>query len=132
MSTVRVSPFLHLALLVDAAISGATALLMTFAAGPLAQLTRLPEALLLWVGLALLPYVAIVAWMGRRETLPRAGVWAVIACNAVYAIDCVWLLASGNVAPNWIGQAFVVVQAVAVGVFAELQFTALRRAVVPA
>ncbi|MBX7201341.1 MAG: hypothetical protein K1X51_18390 [Rhodospirillaceae bacterium] len=128
MSTAPVTPFLRLALSLDAAVSGVTALLMAAGATLLAGWTHLPEALLSWVGLGLLPYVAIVAWMATRATLPRAAVWVVIACNALYAADCVWMLVSGFGSPNTLGQAFVAVQAVAVAVFAELQWMALRRA----
>lgn len=132
MSTVRVTPFLRLALGLDAAVSGATAVLMAAGASFLSAWTRLPESLLTWVGLGLLPYVLVVAWMATRPTLPRLGVWAVIACNAIYTLDCVGLLLSGHGTPNLLGQAFIVVQAVAVAVFAELQFTALRRVAAPA
>lgn len=58
--------------------------------------------------------------------------WAGIACNVLWAIACVLLLISGIVAPNSLGVAFVIVQTVAVLVFAELQLTALRRIVVTA
>jgi hypothetical protein len=132
MSTVRVTPFLRFALGIDAAISAATALLMIAGTSLLAAWTRLPEPLLTWVGAGLLPYVVVVGWMTTRASLPRAGVWAVIACNLVYAIDCVWLLASGYGSPNTLGQAFVIVQAVAVVAFAELQWMAIRRIGAPA
>lgn len=127
MTTVSVTPFLRFALLVDAAVSGAMALLLIAAAGPLAGLLHLPEALLSAVGLVLAPYVIVVGWLGTRTTLPRAAVWAVIACNVLWAVDSAWLLFSGMVSPNTLGVAFVIVQAVAVLVFAELQFSALRR-----
>jgi hypothetical protein len=54
-------------------------------------------------------------------------VWTVIAVNAIWAVDSMALLASGWMAPNHFGQALIVMQAVAVGVFAELQFIGLRR-----
>ncbi len=127
MSRVAVSPFLRFSLLIDAAISGVMGLLLLLAAGPLAALLRLPEALLFGVGMFFVPYVLVVAWMGMRAVLPRGAVWAVIACNVVWAIDCAWLLMGGMVSPNNLGTGFVIVQAVAVLIFAELQFTALRR-----
>jgi hypothetical protein len=37
------------------------------------------------------------------------------------------LLASGWLSPNLLGQIFIVMQAIAVGVFAELQFIGLRK-----
>jgi len=127
MTRTPVTPFLRFALLVDAGVSGATAVLLVVAAVPLAALLHLPEALLFNVGLVLVPYVVVVGWLGSRHDLARTAVWAVIACNVVWAIDSCWLLVSGLVAPNAFGVSFVIVQAVAVLVFAELQFTALRR-----
>ena len=127
MARVAVSPLLRFSLLIDAAISGLMGLLLLLGAGPLAALLRLPEALLFGVGVFFVPYVLVVAWMGLRSALPRGAVWAVIACNVLWAIDCAWLLMSGMVSPNNLGTGFVIVQAVAVLVFAELQFTALRR-----
>jgi hypothetical protein len=127
MSRVTVSSFLRFSLLLDAAVSGLMGLLLLIASGPLATLLRLPETLLFGAGVFFVPYVAVVAWMGLRTTLLRGAVWAVIACNVLWALDCGWLLMSGMVTPNSLGVAFVIVQAVAVLVFAELQFTALRR-----
>lgn len=127
MSTLQVTPLLRFALGIDVAISAVTALAMAAGAPLLTAWTRLPEPLLFWVGLGLIPYVIVVAWMTTRTTLPRAGVWAVIACNAIYAIDCVWFLVSGYGSPNGLGEAFVIVQAVAVALFAELQWVAMRR-----
>lgn len=127
MTRIPVTPFLRFALLVDAGVSGAMALLLVLAAAPLSILLHLPEPLLFNVGLVLVPYVVVVGWLGLRQDLARTAVWAVIACNVLWAVDSCWLLASGLVAPNALGTAFVIVQAVAVLVFAELQFTALRR-----
>lgn len=59
--------------------------------------------------------------------MPKLAVWAVIAINAVWAIDSIALLFTGWVSPNLLGQAFVVVQAVSVAVIAELQYLGLKR-----
>ncbi len=59
--TLKLTPFLRLALLGDAAASGATGLLLATAAGPLAPLLGLPEPLLRSAGLVLLPYAAAIA-----------------------------------------------------------------------
>jgi len=132
MSTVRVSPLLRFGLLIDAGISGAVGALMLAATGMLYNITALPEPLLRYVGLVFIPYVLLVGWFGLRESLPRGAVWAVIACNVAWAIASVFLLTSGGIAPSTLGVAFVIVQAVAVVVFAELQFMGLRRSAVPA
>lgn len=128
MNSTRVTPFLRFALLADAAASGATGLLMAGATPTLAALTGLPPALLSWAGLALLPWALVVAWLGTRASLPRAAVWTVIAVNLLWVIDSLWVLFGAGLAPSGPGYAFVIGQAVAVAVFAELQFTALKRA----
>ena len=105
---------------------------MLAAAGLLHNITALPEPLLRYVGLLFIPYVLLVGWLGSREVLPRGVVLAVIACNLAWAIGSIWLLSSGSIAPSTFGVVFVIVQAVAVVVFAEMQFMGLRRSAVPA
>lgn len=127
MSTSRPSTLLRIALFADAAASGATGLLMAFAAGPLADLLALPEALLRYAGLALLPFAALVAGLALRETLARPAVWAVIVCNALWAVDCVALAFGGWVEPSGLGLAFILMQALVVAGLAEAQYVGLRR-----
>jgi len=117
--------FLRTVLLTDALVSGATGLLMALAAGVLEPILQVPATLLRGAGLALLPYAAFVAMLARRDILPRAGVWAVVACNVLWAIDCVALLLTGWIDPTLPGVAFVLIQAVVVAAFAELQVVGL-------
>ena len=119
---------LRFALLIDAAASGATGLLLIAGAGLLTSWLALPVDLMRAAGLILVPYVAFVAYVGTRPEISRTAVWTVIAANAVWVVASAGLLVSGLVAPTALGYAFVIAQAVAVGVFAELQFIALRRA----
>jgi hypothetical protein len=51
----------------------------------------------------------------------------VIAGNAAWTLGSIALLFSGTVTPNLLGEAFVAVQAIAVGAFAELQYIGLRK-----
>jgi hypothetical protein len=127
MMTIHPAPFLRQALLADAVTSAACALLLLVAAGPLERILGLPPALMRGAGLVLLPYVAILAAMALRDSLPRAAVWAVIAANALWAIESALLLVSGWVEPTRAGVAFVIAQAVVVAMYAELQFMGLRR-----
>jgi hypothetical protein len=127
MKTIHPAPFLRQALLADAVTSAACALLVLVAAGPLERILGLPSALLRGAGLVLLPYVAILAAMALRESLPRVAVWAVIAANALWAIESALLLVSGWVEPTRAGIAFVIAQAVVVAMYAELQLMGLRR-----
>jgi hypothetical protein len=121
------SLLLRRAIQIDAAVSGAMALLLTFAVAMLAPLLHLPEALLLESGLFLIAYVALVGWLGTRATMPKLLVLVIIIGNALWTLGSIGLLFSGAVTPNLLGQIFVAAQAIAVGVFAELQYIGLRR-----
>jgi hypothetical protein len=121
------SLFLRRAILGDAIFSGASALLLTFGAGALAPLLNLPEALLRETGLFLVAYAALVGWLGTRPSMPKPLVWIVIAGNTAWTAASIALLFCGAVTPNLLGAAAVAMQALAVGVFAELQYVGLRR-----
>jgi hypothetical protein len=120
-------PLLRWALLIDAAASAATGLLLTLGGGPLRDLLGLPEPLMHYAGLSLLPFAALVAFAATRREVPRALVWAVIACNGLWAIDSLAIVALKFVTPTWLGAAFVVVQALAVGGLGLLQYAGLAR-----
>lgn len=126
-SIIRPSTLLRRALQADALVSGAMALLLSFGSGVLARLLALPQPLLLETGLFLIGYAALVGWLSTRRALPKALVLIVIAGNALWTLGSVALLLSGMVAPNALGVAFVLMQATAVGIFAELQFIGLKR-----
>ena len=126
--TLKVTPFLRLALLGDAAATGATGLLLATAAGPLAPLLGLPEPLLRSAGLVLLPYAAAIAWAGARAAPPRWAVRTAVALNLLWTADSVLLLIWGPASPTGLGVAFVLAQALIVLGFAVAQWTALRRA----
>lgn len=119
--------FLRRALQADAAVSAACGLLMAAGAGPLSGLLGLPQALLLPAGLALLPYAGLLLWLSARPVPPAGGVWLVIAANVLWAADCLLVLVAGWFQPTGLGIAFVVVQAMTVLLFAELQYIGLRR-----
>lgn len=118
---------LHRALLADAVATGLFGLMLAGAAGPLGELLSLPVPLLRWAGILLFPVTAFLAWLATRPVPPRAGVWSVITLNVVWTADSVGLLLTGWVAPNGLGVAFVIVQALAVAAFAELHYLGLRR-----
>lgn len=118
---------LRFALLADAVASGATGLMMLAGADLLTSLLGLPVALMREAGLLLVPYVALVAFVGTRQQIPHGAVKAIIALNVAWVAGSIGLLMSGIVAPTVLGYAFVIFQAVVVGVFAELQFIGLRR-----
>jgi hypothetical protein len=121
------SLFLRRAIQADAIFSGLSALPLSFGAEALAPLLNLPEALLRETGLFLIAYAAFVGWLGTRTTMPKILVAIVIAGNAVWTLASIVLLFSGEVAPNLLGEAAIAMQAIVVGVLAELQFIGLRR-----
>jgi hypothetical protein len=121
------SLFLRRVLLADAAVSGATGAMMALGGGLIAPLAGVPQTLLLGAGVSLIPYAVLVAVLASRATLPRPAVWAVIAYNALWAVDSLVLLRTGWIAPTLLGEAFVIFQAAVVGLFAALQYLGLRR-----
>jgi hypothetical protein len=124
---IQSSLLLRRAILADAVFSGASALLLSFGAGALAPLLNLPETLLRETGLFLIAYAALVGWLGTRSSMPKPLLWIVIAGNAAWTVASIALLFSAAVTPNLLGEAAVAMQAIAVGVFAELQYVGLRR-----
>ena len=121
------SSFLSRALLADAVFSGVSAVGLALGAGVLAPFLSLPEALLRETGLFLIAYTALVGWLGTRQSVLRALVLFVVAGNVAWTLASIALLFSGAVNPNLTGEIVVVAQAIATGVFAELQYIGLRR-----
>lgn len=126
------SLLLRRAIVGDAVITGAMAVLLVAAAGILSPMLNLPEALLRETGIFLIVYAALVGFLGSRALMPKLAVCLVIGANALWTVDSIALLFTGWVQPNALGQAFVVAQAVAVAVIAELQFIGLKRSETPA
>lgn len=119
------SLFIRRVLLADGVVSGAAGVVMIVGGGFLAPLTNLPVELLAIAGVALLPWMITLIAMARMVLAPRAVVKAVIAINALWVAGSLAVLFL--TAPTLLGYAFVIAQAVAVGLFAELQILALRR-----
>lgn len=126
---VTISPFLRMVLLLDAAASGVMALLLIAGATLLAPLLALPQALLVWAGVLLVPWTIMLVMLSRKDALPRLVLYDVVAVNALWVAASLGILVAGLVSPNLLGAAFIVVQAVAVAGFAVLQLAGLRRQV---
>jgi hypothetical protein len=130
MTAIALSPargtFLRRALLVDAASCAAMGLALAILARALAPLLGLPEALVWTAGLALLPVAAYMALVGTREAAHPALVWVVIAGNAAWVAGSIAVLAL--FATTALGTTFVLAQAAAVAILAELEWVGLRRA----
>jgi len=125
------SLLLRRALQADALVSGAMALLLSLGAAVLSRLLALPQPLLLEAGLFLIGYAACVGFLGSRAVLPKALVLIVIAGNVAWTLASLALLLADAVSPNAFGIGFVVMQALAVGVFAEMQYLGLRHSDAP-
>ena len=119
--------FLRNVLFADAASCLGSGALQVAFTGQLADLLRLPAGLLQATGLFLLAYATVVVLVATREPIPRGPVWLFVAGNFAWAAGCVALLAATPLAPSALGQAWVVAQAAAVVVLAELQWAGLRR-----
>lgn len=126
--TVNVTPFLRNALRADAIVSGAAAILMAAGAPYIAPLLGLPSGLLFWAGLALLPFIAMLFVVSRRQSVSRMVLIDIIAINALWVVGSFALLFSGVLSPNMLGMAFIAAQALSVALLAELQFVGFRRA----
>lgn len=127
MSILENPIFLRRVLIADALASGAMGALLAAAAAPLSGLLGLPAGLLLGAGLVLLPWAAVVGWLGLRQAPPsRGAVRAVVVLNALWVVDSLLLPLTGWVAPTPLGLAVLVGQALAVAGLAALQALALR------
>lgn len=114
------------ALLADALLSGAAGIVMIVGGAALAPLLNLPAELLIGAGIFFLPWTLALLWIARAKILSRAGAQAVIALNVAWVLASIALLFV--LTPSAFGYAFVIAQAIAVGVLAEFQYIGLKRA----
>jgi hypothetical protein len=126
MSLMSSPKLLRYALFADALASGASALLLLFAASYLTELLGLPVELMRVAGVVLVPFVALVGYLATRDEPPAGAVWAVILINIAWVAGSAFVLFGGVVSPTSLGFAFVAVQALAVLAFADFQFFGLR------
>ena len=127
MTTLQPSLLLRRALLADGLVGVITTAQLLLLADWLSNLLALPGAFLFGVGVILIPLVAFLLWLSRRESMARAAVYAVIGLNALWVVLSLLVLLSGWFTPNVLGYAFVIVQAVVVLVFIELEWIGLKR-----
>jgi hypothetical protein len=121
------SSFLRRILLLDALASGGTGLLMALFAQPLQDWLGVPAALLRYAGWCLVPFAGLLLLLARSQRLAPGAVVAVIVLNGLWVVGSVVVLLAGVVVqPSALGHAFVLGQAVAVAVLAEMETIALR------
>ena len=129
---IRVSRFLRFVLLADAATCAACGLLLSAGGGFQQNLTGLPAPMMFYAGLSLFPFSAFLLYVATRKSVSKTVLWLIIGLNLLWTIDSFLLLVSGYVAPTAFGYVFVIMQAVGVLVFADLEFIGLRKAEVVA
>ena len=117
---------LVLALRADAAITGAFGLLLAAASPLLDGWLGIDAVLLLALGVALVGYALVLEFVVARRPTP-ALVWDVIALNTLWVVASVVAVVTDVLTPTTLGTVFVLLQAAAVALIADLQFLALRR-----
>ena len=127
LPTAQPRPLLRAALKLDAVVTGANGAAYVVAAGPLGDLLGLSETLLRGAGAFLLAFAAVVWLTGTRPQIPRGPVYAIVLSNAVWAADSVVAAIAGWGGPTTAGTVWIVLQAIVVAGFAELQVAGLRR-----
>src|SRR5690606_31591145 len=106
--------------------SGAFGLLGLLATGWLSTRFGLPEGLLRWASLLMLPWMVALGTTASRESISLVAVRAVIGVNLLWVAASLGLLLSGATSPTTLGAAFMLIQAAAVLLFAVLQYAGLR------
>jgi hypothetical protein len=112
------SPTLRMALWTDAAVSASAGALQLAGGDALAATFGLPASLSLASGVFLLGYAAMLVAMARASRLHAALLALVVFGNLGWALACIGLPAAGLLSPTALGWAWLLLQAVAVLVFA--------------
>ena len=123
MNSIVPSAFLKRALLADALVSGAVALLQLVAYKPLATYTGISPTLLLGTGVFLVGYVGLLIVLALRDSVWSSLIWLVIAGNLGWAVAALSVAAVQPLAA--LGSIFAFVHAVAVTTFAYLEYRGL-------
>ncbi|MEU9041287.1 MULTISPECIES: hypothetical protein [unclassified Kitasatospora] len=113
-------------LALDALVTGGNGLAYLAFPGPLGELLGLGRATLLGLGALLAVYAVAVGALAARRQPPPLGVRTVIDLNLAWVVLSLVAMEAW-LEPTTAGFVWIPVQAAAVGLFAVLQFTALRR-----
>ena len=118
---------LRLPLRLDAVATGAVGLLSLLGSSVLDRYLGTPATLTVPIGLFLLGYAVVIGVVGTRQRVRRGAVRGAVLLNLAWVIASVATVGAGLFALTTLGCVVLLVQAVAVAVFAEWQFFALRR-----
>jgi hypothetical protein len=121
------SRLLRIALVVDAAATGALAALQLAVPDVLSRLLVLPRGLLLETGVFLVVYALLLVVMARSPRLWSLLIGFIVLGNVAWAAGCAALLGIGMLQPSALGLAYVAMQVLAVLAFACAQYLGMRR-----
>jgi hypothetical protein len=119
-------------LALDAATCAAMGAVLLLGSTPVAGVTEIPADLLSWAGAALIPIAAFMAISSRTTPVPAWAAALVVLGNLLWVAASILLPATGLIAPNPLGLAFLIGQAGVVAILAKLEFDALRGCAIPA
>ncbi|MFI1378872.1 hypothetical protein [Embleya sp. NPDC020886] len=119
---------LRIALRLDAIATGAVGLAALAGCAAFDGALGLPTAFLAGLGAFLLLYASAVWRVAGRSAPHRIGVRVVIALNLMWFADSLVMAGAGWLDPTGLGTTLVVLQAIAVLGFADLQIFGLRKA----
>ena len=120
--------FLRRVLWADAAAGAASSLIHLLGAGLLGQVLGLPHGVLAMSGVGLLLFVAAATYLAMCDPIPRGLVSMLIAGNWAWVGACVVVFLMNASTMTALGQAYLVVHALAVAALAELEWFGLRHA----
>ena len=113
-------------LLLDAVMSGSAGVALVAGGAWLDGVLGAPAAFLIPIGAFLVVYAGFLVLLTRIGA-PAPAVWLVIVGNATWAVASVVVVLADWLTLTTAGNVLTLAQAAAVALFAELQFTALRK-----
>jgi hypothetical protein len=126
MKTIQPARLLKLALIVDAGASLGLAVLQLFMPALLADYLSLPHVLVTGAGAFLVGYALMLVLVARAGRVWAFLVHFIIIGNVGWALACLTLAATSLVTPSGLGMAFLALQAIAVLLFAGLEYAGLQ------
>jgi hypothetical protein len=127
MPTLAPSPLLRFALRLDAALSLAAAIATLAVLDGVSAALGVGASHLSGVAAFMVGWAGLTGWMAGQAGLTRWLVWLAILGNLGWAAASLLLPLLGVFSPNALGWGLLIAQALAVLVFAELQWFGLRR-----
>jgi hypothetical protein len=126
MQTIQPSKLLKIALLADAAATGATAAIQLVGGQFLSQHLALPSQLLTGTGWFMAAYAAALVILANSQSVWKALVYFIVFGNVAWAAITLDIVVTDMVAPNGLGVAYLALLSLAVLGFAALEFAGLK------